>query len=627
MINLEALPVSEPLLDTLAEIEAFEQTPLAEQFPYTDSYSMILSGCKRFASDPALEFLLQGLPDEIPITLTYADLAAGITRTSNLLGALGVGISDAVSIILPILPQTHLAIWGSQAAGIANPINPMLEAEHIGEIIEAAESRVVICLGPSPHSDIWEKVSAAVAASSEVRTLIAVQVPGLCHADAGLPEIAGVDCLDFDSAIAKHNADGLDSGRRFSGDQVAAYFHTGGTTGRPKLAQLTHGNMAFLGQLMIMYTAHEERQTVLCGLPLFHIYGCIILGIAAFSVGYRVILMTPAGFRSPTAMPNFWKLIDRFQVKSFPTVPTVLMALNDLPVGDAKLDSLTNVNSGAAPLSQPFKLGFEKKFGVDVANGYGMTETTAAISRAPKNQKPGSVGMRLPYSSIRIAHLEGTAVVKDCELGESGVVLVKGPQVFNGYKSELDNASAWVEDGWFNTGDLGYLDSDGYLFLSGRAKDLIIRSGHNIDPDLIEEPLNGHAEVASATAVGMPDAYTGELPMVFVVRTAGSVITEEELIQFCEKNISERAAIPKRVEFIDAMPLTAVGKIFKPALRERIARDVISEHLKQQGMQATVNATTEKKRGLVLTIELQDKSRIEDARTLLSGYTFVSEVH
>ena len=494
-----------------------------------------------------------------------------ITRTANLLVQLGIDSGDSVSIILPILPQTHFAIWGAQAAGIANPINPMLEAEHIGEIIAAAGSRIVICLGKSSQSDIWDKVMAAVNDYAMVKTIVAVNIPGLCDPVSIQPQRDSIQIMDFDSSVAAQQGHSLNNGRRFDSRQIAAYFHTGGTTGRPKLAQLTHGNMAFLGQLMQVYTAHMEHHTVLCGLPLFHIYGVIIQGVAAFAVGYRVVLMTPAGFRSPVAMKNFWQHIARFRVKQFSAVPTVLMALADIPVGDADISCLTNINSGAAPLSLPFELSFEEKYNLEVGNGYGMTETTALISRAPSMQPPGSVGMRIPYSQIRIVHLDGTSVTKNCLLGESGVILVKGPQVFVGYKSDADNAAAWIEDGWFNTGDLGYLDARGFLYLSGRAKDLIIRSGHNIDPVLIEEPLNAHPAVSVSIAIGLPDPYAGELPMAFVVKVPGSEINEQQLLEYCAEEITERAAIPKRIVFLDKMPLTAVGKIYRPSLRQHIS--------------------------------------------------------
>jgi len=626
MFKLANTPAPEPIMETLAKVNEFEKTPLAEQFPFTDSYSLITNSAARFGDDIALEFMMQGLPDEPTTQVTFNQLSQQITRSANLLTKLGLKADGAVSIIMPILPQTHFAIWGSQAAGISNPINPMLEAEHMGEIITAANSSIVICLGKSQHVDIWDKVILGIKGNKNITTVIAVNVPGLCEPLAATESENDYEILDFETAIADQPSDKLTSKRTFSGDQIAAYFHTGGTTGRPKLAQLTHQNMAFLGQLMQVYTAHQGRQSILCGLPLFHIYGCIIQGVAAFAVGYRILLMTPSGFRSPQAMKNFWKHIDRFKITNFATVPTVLMALSELPVGESNISALTNVNSGAAPLSEPFKVNFEKQHNVDVSNGYGMTETTALISRAPANQPPGSVGMRIPYSHIRIVHLDDTTVIKDCELGESGVIMVKGPQVFAGYKTDSDNKPAWVEDGWFNTGDLGYLDRDGFLYLSGRAKDLIIRGGHNIDPELIEEPLNAHPDVAVSIAIGLPDSYAGEIPMAYVVRVKGSEISSEELVQHCKDSMSERAAIPKRIEFIDTMPLTAVGKIFRPTLRQQITETLVKEVLALNKLSATVSGEIEKKRGLVIRIDVEDKTTIEDTSALFQNYIFVTQV-
>jgi fatty-acyl-CoA synthase len=626
LFDTSNLPTPEPIMETIDRVKEFEKTPLSEQFPFTNSYELVMHAAQRFGNDTALEFLLQGLADEETQKTSFTELGNKITQTANLLNDLGIGEDDAVSIILPILPQAHFSILGAQAAGIANPINPMLEADHIGEILLAADAKVVICLGQSEHTDIWQKVSEAVGKAGCVKTLLTVNVPGLCTSEPHSAENPGIEVLDFDSSIAAQNNSALASDRNFSSDQIAAYFHTGGTTGRPKLAQLTHGNMAFLGQIMQIYTAHQERHTILCGLPLFHIYGCIIQGVAAFSVGFKIILMTPSGFRSPQAMMNFWNYIDRFQVKGFSAVPTVLMALADIPVGDANIDCLANINSGAAPLSHPFELSFEDKYAVNIGNGYGMTETTALISRAPLIQPPGSVGMRIPYSEIRIVHLEGAEVIKDCELGESGSIMVKGPQLFKGYKIESDNKNAWIEDGWFNTGDLGYMDGDGFLYLSGRAKDLIIRSGHNIDPELIEEPLNAHPEISVSIAIGLPDSYAGELPMAYVVKTPGSEISAETLIAYCAEQISERAAVPKRIEFIDTMPLTAVGKIFRPSLRLMITEDVAREVLTKSNIEASVTSELEKKRGLVVNISTADKANISATKQLFKNYIFTTDI-
>lgn len=614
-----------PLLDTLADIECFEQTLLEEQFPAVNAYQLLQESAQRFGDDPALELLLSGEADEQPSTTSFRELFANVTRTANLLHTLGVGKSDTVSILLPLLPQTHAAILGGQTAGIVNPVNPMLEARHIGEIVAAADARVIICLAPSAHTDLWQKLEEILPELPELHTVIAVHQPGLTEDRTPAPD-GNVRVVDYASEIRSMPEDRLLSERSPEADEPAAYFHTGGTTGRPKLACLTHGNMAFLGQLMRVYTAHMERQTVICGLPLFHIYGVIIQGVAAFAVGYRIILLTPAGFRNPRAMQNFWRIVERFGVNSFATVPTVLSGLNQIPLDGADISSLTRINSGAAPLSPSFEQQFEERFDLAVSNGYGMTETTALITRPPEEQPSGSVGMRLPYSQIRIAELEGDRIRRDCGTGEPGVVLVRGPQIFAGYKAETDNRHARVDGGWFNTGDLGYLDEQGFLYLTGRAKDLIIRSGHNIDPALIEEPLSAHESVASAVAVGQPDPYAGELPMAWVMLKPGAECTQDELLSYCQERISERAAIPRRIEFIDEMPLTAVGKTFRPALRHRISELVLSEHLQQERIEASVEVRQDERKGMLASVWVDDPGEQQRAQELLNAYPLPIEV-
>lgn len=608
-----------PVLESLADIAAFEQQPLAQQFPHSNSYALFQQSARLFGDDTAIEFLLSGRRDEQSQRLSFRELAERITQTANLLHSLGVTPDTTVSVLLPTLLQSHPIIWGTQAAGIVNPINPLLEAEHIADIIEAAQSEVLICLAPSAHSNLWEKVQSILPRLARIHTVLFVSQAPFTEDNASLSAHPNIRVLNYSEAIAQHSAEHLISGRQFASSQIAASFHTGGTTGHPKIAQLSHGNMAFLGQLMRVYTAHLPRHTILCGLPLFHIYGVIIQGIAAFAIGHRVVLLTPAGFRSAEGMKNFWHHIERFRVRGFSTVPTVLMTLSQIPVGDADISSLKSINSGAAPLSPGFEQRFEAMFDVAVSNGYGMTETTSLITRAPSYQPPGSVGMRLPYSRIRIAHLVDGKVSRECHPLESGVILVKGPQVFCGYKAEADNATAWVDGDWFNTGDLGYLDEQGFLYLSGRAKDLIIRGGHNIDPAIIEECLSTHPAVAACVAVGMPDTYAGELPMAFVVLKQGHSCSAEQLQAFAENHMAERAAIPKRIEFIDAMPLTAVGKIFRPALRLRITELVLREMLQEKGVKAAVAGCQDKQKGLLMQVTANDEKQLNAARELLAA--------
>lgn len=619
--------MSEPILDTLPDIETFEQTPLQEQFPAQTAFELIEQSAARYGDDPALDFLLTGRRDEIPQTLSFNDLASVTRQTANLLSSLGLQGNEAVSILLPMLPQSHPLILGSQVAGIANPINPLLEPGHMSEIIQAADARIIACLAPSAHVELWEKLLHILPSLPDVHTILVVHQAGLTD-PCSMPEIPGRDIrlIDYNVAVAEQDGQALTKPRKLTANTIAACFHTGGTTGKPKIAQLTHGNMAYLGQLSRVLNSHLGRQTALCGLPLFHIFGVIILGIGAFAAGNRIVLMTPAGFRNPEVIKNLWHHVARFRANSFAAVPTVLTALAQVPVGDEDISSLQRINSGAAPLSPAFEQRFEEKYQLAVTNGYGMTETTSLITRPPEVQPPGSVGLRLPYSRVRIAQLSGTTISKECKTGESGVVLVKGPQVFAGYKAESDNAQAWIENEWFNTGDLGYMDEQGFLYLTGRAKDLIIRGGHNIDPELIEEPLNLHPDVISATAVGMPDPYAGELPMAYVVIRPGSSITPQELLNYCESNVLERAAVPKRIEIIDAMPMTAVGKIFRPALRQQVSAAILQEHLEREHINALVETRFDNKKGMTATVVLRDAARQEEAETLLSAYNIDTTV-
>jgi fatty-acyl-CoA synthase len=611
---------SKALLDTLEDIKKFEQTPLSERFPLQNTLEVIENNAARYGDDPALEFLLTGKRDEVPVTITFNELADKTRQTANLLTSLGLAEDEALSIMLPTLPQSHPLILGAQCAGIANPLNPLLESEHLAEIMTAANARIIACLAPSPHSDLWQKMLSVLPRLPAIHSVLMIHIPGLTDPDAATDLPDHVEVLDYNLAVSRQPATHLISERQIHSHTLAAFFHTGGTTGRPKIAQLTHGNMAFLGQLAESLNHHLARQTVLCGLPLFHIFGVIILGIGAFSAGNRVVLLTPSGFRNPEVIKNFWHHVARFKAGTVSLVPTVLSALTQIPVGDEDISSLQRLSSGAAPLSPSLAKRVADEIGVAVTNGYGMTETTSLISRAPDTQPPGSSGLRLPYSQIRIAHLDGDKVTRDCGLGETGVILVRGPQVFAGYREAADNKGAWIEGDWFNTGDLGYLEESGYLFLTGRAKDLIIRGGHNIDPETIEEPLNRHPAVLSSIAIGMPDPYAGELPMAFVVLKPSATASADELLAYAQQEIQERAAIPKRIVFLDEIPTTAVGKIFRPAMRQHITATVIQEALLAANISAEVSAKIDSKLGMKVEVRLANPEQQQSAESTLESY-------
>jgi fatty-acyl-CoA synthase len=289
-------------------------------------------------------------------------------------------------------------------------------------------------------------------------------------------------------------------------------------------------------------------------------------------------------------MADFWRIIEHYRVTGFSGVPTVYASLPPVPQG-VDISSLRGVAVGAAPLPKTVRERFESTTKVPMIEGYGLTEATCATASTPAlAPRPGSVGMRMPYQRVKAVQVDGEdRPVADCAVGQSGVLAIAGPSVFPGYLTPgphgpVPNPAGTVFDGWLLTGDLGRVDEDGYVYLTGRAKDLIIRGGHNLDPGPIEESLLGHPDIASAAVIGAPDPHAGEVPVAYVTVTAGSRATEAELCEWAAIHAPEPAAAPKAIHVIGALPLTAVGKIFKPALLQDAIRHVISAELDRAGL-------------------------------------------
>jgi fatty-acyl-CoA synthase len=256
--------------------------------------------------------------------------------------------------------------------------------------------------------------------------------------------------------------------------------------------------------------------------------------------------------------------------------------LLDVPVEGIDLSRLRCAICGAAPLSVQVFRAFEERSGLKLLEGYGLTEATVVSSCNPLagERKIGSVGLRLPYQEMKTVILdENGEYLRDCRPDEIGVIVVRGPNVFKGYVEEAHSRGAWVDGDWLNTGDMARMDQDEYTWLTGRKKELIIRGGHNIDPAVVEEVLYRIDGVAAAAAVGQPDRHAGEVVVAFVTPKAGARLDAEEIERYCRENLTERAAIPKKVTIIDPMPVTAVGKIFKPALRHRAIAAVFASEL------------------------------------------------
>lgn len=564
---------------------------------------------------PALSFQLQSGPSDPSETLTWAELLRKTTQAANLFRSLGIGETDVVAFILPNTVETAVVLLGAMTAGIVNPINPLLEPEQISAILRETKAKVVVTLRAFPKVDVAQKVAEAVRHAPSVRTVLEVDLNRYLSPPKSwiVPFVRPKNPVQHDATVksftdelARQPAGALTFSETGQ-DRVAALFHTGGTTGMPKVAQHRISGMVYNGWLghMLLF---RETDVVICPLPMFHVFAVYPVLMSMIASGGHVVFPTPAGYRGDGVLDNFWKLVERWKVTYLITVPTALSALMQRPI-NADVSTLRGAFSGSAPLPVELYNRFEAATGVKIIEGYGLTECTCLVSINPPEgaKKIGSVGIPFPYTHVRILHSDAEGrVTKDCGVDEVGEICVSNPGVFEGSTyTEVDkNRNLFAEGRYLRTGDLGRLDAEGYLFITGRAKDLIIRGGHNIDPAEIEEALMRHEAVAFVGAIGQPDSFAGELPCAYVELMAGKSVTPEDLLDFARQHVHERAAVPKHIEILQELPKTAVGKVFKPDLRRRAISRVYDAALAEAGLAARVSAVKEdKKRGLVAQLE------------------------
>ena len=570
-----------PSLASAADVAAIEAVPLAERLEAASTYEAIQIGARHNPEAPAIQFLPTCDPAEPASVLSYAQFLARVTQAANLFTALGVGPNDVVSLLLPLVPQNFYALFGAEAAGIANPVNPLLEPHQLVEILNAAGTKVVVVHGPNAGTDYWDKVQRIRAQVPSLKAILLVGGEPVAADAASAQKV-----LSFDAEIAKLPGDKLTSGRQIGRHDTAAYFHTGGTTGTPKLVRHTHENQvyqAWVCNMMLKLEGNSEPgNAILFGLPLYHVGGALTQALTSFAAGNCLVVLSASGWRNPAAVKNVWKLIERFRCPVFGGVPTVLAAAAAIPWEGVDVSCIKIFSGGGSAIPVAVGEKFHSHFKVPVLEVYGMTETSSVhtISYSDRPLRLGTVGHAVPYSRVRVVRVDADGkLAGDCAVGEIGVIAMAGPGVFSGYLNDVHNKNAFVEPGWVNSGDLGRLDAEGYLWITGRAKDLIIRGGHNIDPMPIEEVFYQHPAVALAAVVGQPDARVDELPLAYVQLKPGATATSAELHEWVRARTPERAAIPVAVLLIDAIPLTGVGKVFKPQLRWMAAREVFSKLL------------------------------------------------
>ena len=608
---------------TAADLKAIEaEMPWTDRGQARSMYDFLRRAKTAHGARPAVSYQLLSGPATKKVTLTWAELHAKVTQAANLFRSLGVGEKDVVAFILPNAVETVVTLLGGAVAGIVNPINPLLEPDKISAILRETGAKVVVTLKPFPKTDLAQKVAEAVQFAPNVKTVLEVDlVPYL----SGLKKVIvplirpknpvqhTANVKDFRAEMARMPSDRLtftDS----QDDRVAAYFHTGGTTGMPKVAQHKLSGMVYNGWLgaTLLFKATD---VVICPLPLFHVFACYPILMSMIGSGAHVVFPTPQGYRGEGVFDNFWKLVERYRVTYMITVPTALAALMQRPV-NADISTLKNAFSGSSPLPVELYNRFKKETGIEIVEGYGLTEATCLVSVNPPDgvKKIGSVGFMFPYTQVRILTRQGATDYRECAVDEVGEICVSNPGVYEGstYTEADKNKELFAEGRFLRTGDLGRIDAEGYLFITGRAKDLIIRGGHNIDPAIIEEALMGHEAVGFVGAIGQPDAHAGELPCAYVELVKGASATVEDLMAYAAKHISERAAVPKHLEILSELPKTAVGKVFKPDLRRMAITRTYDAALAGAGIPARVSAVIEdKKRGLVA--QLQKSGPVEDA--------------
>ncbi|MFK7943169.1 MAG: acyl-CoA synthetase [Paracoccaceae bacterium] len=604
---------------TMADKAAIEAVAYTERATVATVYQALTATADAHGARPAISFQIKSGPRDKAETLNWKSLRHSVTQAANLFRSLGVGEDDVVAYLLPNCNETAITLLGGMTAGIVNPINPLLDAEHIAALLRETNAKVLVTLAPFPKTDVAQKAHAAAALAPNVKTVLEVDLKRYLTPPLSwivplirpkLTPAPGVTRVNFNKALSGQEGSRLSFNETPDPDRIAAYFHTGGTTGMPKIAQHRQRGMVYNGMAPAL-SLIDEKSVLLCPLPLFHVMAAYPMLMSCVASGGHIVFPTPAGYRGDGVMDNFWKLVERWGVTFMVTVPTAASALMQRPV-DADVSTLQYAFCGSAPLPVELFKQFEGATGVKILEGYGMTEATCIVSVNPPHgeRKIGSVGYPFPYTDVKILHCdEAGSITKECGTDEIGEISVMNPGVFPGYTEAKRNEGLFAQPGGFlRTGDLGRIDADGYLWITGRAKDLIIRGGHNIDPAAIEEALAGHPHVAFVGAIGQPDAHSGEMPCAYVELIEGGNATGADLMAYCEEHIHERAAVPKHVEIMDELPKTAVGKIFKPDLRKSAITRVYGAALEKAGIKAAIDVHEDKTRGLVATVTPEDAS-------------------
>ena len=512
-------------------------------------------------------------------TLTYRELKEHVDQLAAALAGLGVQQGDRVAIQFPNLPQMVISYYAVQTLGaVAVPTNPLYTAREIEQQWNDAECTVAVLA-----DFLYASRVAAIRDRLAVRHYVVGSIPEYLGFPLNLlaplklkrmrppliaPVRTGPTVHRFRDLV--HNTGPTPPSVSIGMDDLSTLLYTGGTTGTSKGAMLTHRNLSGnIQQVRAWFHAADVgRETFLGALPLFHSFGltCVMnFGIAA---GAAVVLIP-----NPRDIPGIIKAIIKHRITLVAAVPAMFQAITQYPgIEKADLSSVKMCNSGAAPLPVAVLQQFEQMTGGKISEGFGLSETSPVTHCNPlySTRKVGSIGVPLPGTDARVVDAEdGRTIMAPGEVGE---LVLTGPQVMQGYWKKPDETAIAMRDGWFYTGDLCRVDEDGYHFIVGRKKDMIISSGYNVYPDEIDRALMGHPSVLEAASIGIPDEKRGESIKAFVVLRPGTRASAEELMVYCREQLAPYK-VPRAVEFRDALPKSGVLKILRRELRaEEIAK-------------------------------------------------------
>lgn len=516
------------------------------------------------------------VPDKVAIhfmgkELTYKELYESSLKFANYLRALGVGNMDRVGIMLPNCPQNVIAFYGIlYAGGIVVQTNPLYTERELQYQMADAEAKVIVVL------DILYPRVMKVMKQTALQHVIVTGVkdylpfpknilyPFIQKKQYGFSvqiEHSGYNHLFTE--IMEHAHDTPIEFVLNPDEDLAILQYTGGTTGFPKGVMLTHKNLVANTMMCDkwMYKLVHGEESILGVLPFFHVYGLTTVLILSVLIQGRMVLLPK--FDVVTTL----KTIDKQKPTVFPGAPTIYIGLINHPhIAKYDLSSIKACLSGSAPLPVEVQERFEEITGGRLVEGYGLTETSPVTHATPVWDKrvKGSIGLPWPDTDAAVLRMTGTEV-EILPPGELGEIAIKGPQVMKGYWNRPEETSISFVDGWFLTGDIGYVNEEGYFFVVDRKKDLIIAGGFNIYPREVEEVLYEHPAIQECVVVGVPDPYRGETVKAFIVVKEGAKTSEKDLNEFCRQHLAT-FKVPRIYEFRQALPKTAVGKILRRVL-------------------------------------------------------------